>query len=118
MADQQNPVRPLADQSKKEKSNETSLEQVDAQELVFIHGIEDFIEKQLGIDESIIIKKSSLVAFTDCVKISYTCGRKVGPMLSSSSFIQVTGPGCLYLETSQEEDCGFMENFKAKELTR
>ena len=62
-------------------------------ELIFIHSHDSLIEKKLGDDESIIINKEALVAFTEKIKFEPE---------KSNLFFKVSGPGTLYLETSRD----------------
>ena len=59
---QDDAIRPLAGER-----NLTHNE--NASEILFMHASEDFIEKNLGEDESMIVHKESLAAFSDCVTI-------------------------------------------------
>ena len=65
----------------------------DEVELVFIHSHDSLIEKKLGNDESILINKDSIVAFTEKIKFEPD---------KSNIFFKVSGPGTLYLETSRD----------------
>lgn len=81
-------------------------------ELIFIHSHDALIEKRLGDNETIVISKDALVAFTERVKIQEQ--KSFG-----SGFLKVQGPGLLYLETSREQAVsltGFI--LEPSELTR
>ena len=67
---QEDPMRPLASC----KEDGEFDEELDS-EIVIIHAQDDLIEKSLGIDESFILAKSSLVAFEDGVSFTQVTGK-------------------------------------------
>lgn len=64
----------------------------DETELIFIHAHDALIEKRLGEDESMLVSKKTLVAFTESVKFE-----------DKGLMYRVVGPGMLWLETSIEK---------------
>ena len=71
---QTDPMRPLASS----KENGEFDEELDS-EIVIIHAQDDLIEKNLGDEESIILAKTSLVAFEDGVSFTSVTGKQVLP---------------------------------------
>jgi hypothetical protein len=59
--------RPLAGGDKNLTHNE------EASEILFLHASDDFIEKNLGEGESIVVHKQSLAAFSDQISIHEAC---------------------------------------------
>ena len=68
-------------------------------------------EKILGIDESIVVATSSLIAFEDGIAFTEVPMRSI---LSHdrSKFVRVHGPGMIYIETSREQSHGLAQIFK------
>lgn len=79
-------------------------------ELLFIHSQDSLIEKALGHEETIVIFKDCLVAFTDKVQIMKPSAQK-GPF--QKDFITIKGPGTIYFEVTREKTYAFSESFKA-----
>mmetsp|Transcript_13993 Transcript_13993/g.19085 ORF Transcript_13993/g.19085 Transcript_13993/m.19085 type:complete len:112 (-) Transcript_13993:177-512(-) len=104
---QRDSMRPLA-------SNKESAEfdeELDS-EVVIIHAQDDLIEKNLGLDETMIVACSSLVAFEDGVLFSAVPTKSI-VSFERSKFVRVHGPGMIYVETSREQKHGLTQIFKA-----
>ncbi|CDW72115.1 UNKNOWN [Stylonychia lemnae] len=70
-----------------------------SQELIFLQSQSNFIEKTLGANEKIKIRPECLVAFSQTVSIQRDLGNGVVQNFSSrSKFVNVTGPGLLYID--------------------
>lgn len=70
----------------------------DDKELIFIHSHDTLIEKCLGTDENILIRRESLVAFTSEIKFDIA---KMG-----KEFLKLSGPGIVYIESSSDKAGG------------
>ena len=93
---QRDSMRPLAS-SKESAGFDENLDS----EIIIIHAQEDLIEKNLGQDESILVAKSSLVAFEDGVSFSEVGSKQIMGG-DAKSFVRAQGPGIVYIETSRE----------------
>ena len=70
----------------------------DSAEMLFVHSIDDLIEKTLGDHEIMIICKKSIIGFTDKVSFHET-GKKNVCGYTESGYVRVKGPGIVYIET-------------------
>lgn len=89
-------MRPLASNKQAAEFDE----ELDS-EILIIHAQDDLIEKCLGVDESLIVAKSSIVAFEDGISFSEVSSEHILPG-ERKHFVKAYGPGILYIETSRE----------------
>jgi uncharacterized protein (AIM24 family) len=83
-------------------------------EVLFIHSNENLILKQLGKGEKIIVAKHSIIAFS--FKISFSAVEQT--WWSPSEYVNVKGPGKLYIESCKAGYQGLGKNLMPRELTK